>query len=192
MGENTVSPDATLTLLGRAAEGDLDALNRLFERFRPALQRWGRGRLPRFARDISDTQDIVQDVLLQAFRNLAHFEYRGDGSLHAYLRHALMNRIRMEIRRQQTRPPIEVLESSQPDEIAQSPLERAIGAEAMQKYESALMLLSTIDREAVIARIEMGLSYQEIADAIGRPSPDAARMMVARALTRMARQMDLS
>src|SRR3954452_22439030 len=98
----TMDPDpdsTTQTLLRRAAEGDGEAADRLFSRYAPALRQWARGRLPRFARDIADTSDIVQETLLQTFRNLDHFEYRGDGALLAYLRQSLMNRIREELRR---------------------------------------------------------------------------------------------
>jgi RNA polymerase sigma-70 factor (ECF subfamily) len=42
----------------------------------------------------------------------------------------------------------------------------------------------------VLARIEMGLTYEEVAAATGRPSPDAARMAVGRALVRLAQEMD--
>jgi RNA polymerase sigma-70 factor (ECF subfamily) len=45
------------------------------------------------------------------------------------------------------------------------------------------------EREAVVARIELGLSYAEVARAVGKPSSDAARMMISRALVRLAREM---
>ena len=35
----------------------------------------------------------------------------------------------------------------------------------------------------------MGFSYEEVAEAIGSPSVDAARMLVTRALTRLAETM---
>ena len=38
--------------------------------------------------------------------------------------------------------------------------------------------------------MEMGLSYQEIAEALGKPTPEAARMAVSRALMRLAREME--
>ena len=44
-------------------------------------------------------------------------------------------------------------------------------------------------REAVIARVEMGLGYAEIARHLDKPSADAARMAVSRALVRLAREM---
>ena len=70
-----------------------------------------------------------------------------------------------------------------------SPLEAAMGAEALARYDSALAVLADSEREAVIARIEMGCSYQEIATLLDKASPDAARMTVARALAKGAEAM---
>jgi RNA polymerase sigma-70 factor (ECF subfamily) len=178
----------TQSLITRAAAGDHSAADRLFARYAPALHRWTRGRLPRWARDIADTHDIVQDALLQTFRNLDGFEYRGEGALHAYLRQAVMNRIREELRRRTRRGEREELSASIEDE-GPSPLEAAIGRETLDRYEEALSRLSTEDREAVIARVELGLSHREIAEALGKPSDDAARMAVARALVRLVKEM---
>ena len=65
----------------------------------------------------------------------------------------------------------------------------AIGNEALERYEAALARLNAGDREAVIARIELGQTYAEIASALGKPSTEAARMAVNRALARLARFM---
>ena len=183
------SDQSTLALLKLAAEGDRDAADRLFARYSPALQRWARGRLPRWARDITDTNDLVQETLLQTFRNLGRFDYRGEGALHAYLREGVMNRIREQVRRHGRRPVREVLESDLQDDAA-SPLESAIGSEAVDRYEAALNTLTPEEKEAVIGRLELGLTHQEIAEALGKASSDAARMMVARAMVRLARAMD--
>jgi DNA-directed RNA polymerase specialized sigma24 family protein len=42
----------------------------------------------------------------------------------------------------------------------------------------------------VIARVEMGLTYPELAAATGKPSAGAARMAVSRALLRLAEDLD--
>jgi RNA polymerase sigma-70 factor (ECF subfamily) len=67
-----------------------------------------------------------------------------------------------------------------------SPLEAAVGAQVVERYEAALQRLSEGDRELVIARVEMGLTYAELAAATGKPSAGAARMAVSRALLRLA------
>ncbi|HEX7796404.1 MAG TPA: hypothetical protein VF456_18710 [Vicinamibacterales bacterium] len=40
-------------------------------------------------------------------------------------------------------------------------------------------------RPSSIGRLELGLSFQELADAMHKPSPDAARVAVTRALVRL-------
>ena len=40
-----------------------------------------------------------------------------------------------------------------------------------------------------MARVEMDGTYQDVARALGKPSPDAARMAVSRALLRLAEEM---
>jgi RNA polymerase sigma factor (sigma-70 family) len=185
------SPETTQTLVRRAAEGDREAADVLFVRYAPAIRRWAHGRLPRWARDIADTSDLVQETLLRTFRNLHRFDYRGEGALHAYLRQGVMNGIREELRRHASRPRQETIEADLKDDGA-SPLEAAIGHEALDRYELALASLSPEEREAIIARLELGLTHQEIADALVKPSADAARMMVARAMVQLARAMNPS
>ena len=183
------SPETTQTLVRRAADGDGEAADALFARYAPAIRQWAHGRLPRWARDIADTNDLVQETLLQTFRNLHRFDYRGEGALYAYLRQGVMNRIREELRRHARRPAQDALESGLEDD-GTSPLEAAIGQEAVERYEAALASLTPEERDAIIARMELGLTHQEIAEALGKPSPDAARMMVARAMVQLARAMD--
>lgn len=175
-------------LLERVRAGDSSALNQLMDRYLPRLSRWASGRLPNWARDVSDTDDLVQDTLIRSVANLNHFEARGAGALQAYLRGAVMNRIRDEIRRRRIKPSAGPLDSSIPSQN-QSPLEAAIGSESLARYDRALERLDAETREAVIARIEMGCSYAEVAELMGKPSADAARMMVSRALVRLAEEM---
>ena len=59
----------------------------------------------------------------------------------------------------------------------------------LDAYDEALDRLTASEREAIIGRIELGLTYPELATAMGKPGPDAARMAVARALVRLAEEM---
>jgi RNA polymerase sigma-70 factor (ECF subfamily) len=184
----THGPETSLSLLERAREGDADALNALIARYLPRLQRWAHGRLPAWARDLTETQDLVQETMVQAFKHIDRFEVRGEGALQAYLRQALLNRIRSEIRRVGRRPAVSELDS-QTEDGTPSPLERAIGGEAVDRYEAALARLRPEEREAIVGRIELGLTYAELADALEKPTANAARMMVERALIRLAKEM---
>ena len=190
-GGNGVPPldgDTSLHLLERAKAGDRAALDQLMARYLPRMRRWASGRLPQWARDMADTDDLVQESMLQTFRRIDRFEVRHEAGLQAYLRQAVLNRIRDECRKKGRRPPGSPLDSRHPASDA-SPLEVAIGAEALDRYERALQRLRPEDRDAIVARIEMGYSNEEIAAALRKPSPNAARMAVERALVRLAEEM---
>ena len=113
---------------------------------------------------------------------------RGVGALQAYLRQAVLNRIRDELRRKGRQPAAANLDDMQVDS-ADSPLEQAIGREAVERYEQALARLKAEEREAIIARVEMGYTYEELAEALGKPTPDAARKAARRALVRLAEEL---
>jgi RNA polymerase sigma-70 factor (ECF subfamily) len=186
--EEPLSPETTVELLELAKEGDPQALDRLLERCVPALRRWAHGRLPASARGMNDTADIVQDTIISAMRHLEAFQSRHQGALQAYLRQAVMNRIRDVIRQHKRRPEISGLSEGIQDK-ATSPLEAAIGAENLERYETALQRLKPADREAIIGRLEMLYDYDELATVLGRPSASAARMAVTRAMKRLAQEM---
>jgi RNA polymerase sigma-70 factor (ECF subfamily) len=126
---------------------------------------------------------------VQSLKHIGTFEPRHEGALQAYLRQALVNRVRDEVRRTTRRGVTAEIDTRQPDAGA-SPLEQAIGAEALERYEAALQRLRPEEREVVVARVELGLSYQQIAASHDKPSADAARMAVSRALVRLAEEMD--
>lgn len=181
-------PESTFRLLERVRSGDKAALEVLFARYLVPLRRWASGRLPRWARDARDTQDLVQETLLGAFKNIQNFEARREGALQAYLRHALMNSIRYELRRLGRRAPPGALDSQAPDD-SPSPLDEAVGRQTAERYEQALARLQPEEREAIIARVEMGYSYEQLAEALEKPSPEAARKAARRALLRLAVEM---
>ena len=183
---------STLDLLERTRQGDQDALNELFRRNHGPLRRWARGRLPRWTRDLRDTEDLVQETLAQTLKHLDSFEHRHEGALQSYMRQALINRVRDEVRRVNRYPAVGALDDADQQAVqAASPLEEAIGREALQRYESALARLRPEERQLIQARVEMQQSYQQIATAHGKSTADAARMAVSRGLVRLAEEMDV-
>jgi RNA polymerase sigma factor (sigma-70 family) len=183
-----VSDESSFELLERVRRGDETALDRLLARHLPRLRYWASRRLPGYARDRGDTEDLVQETLIQALRRIKDFNPRREGALQAYLRQAVLNRIRDAIRRAKRGPAIERLDEQVAAADA-SPLERAIGSEALSRYDAALARLRPNDREAIIARMELGYDYDELAKLLGKPSRDAARLTVHRAMLRLAERM---
>jgi RNA polymerase sigma-70 factor (ECF subfamily) len=179
----TVPLDLTAELLRRVQSGDDNARERLIERYIPLLQRWASGRLPGTARSIAETDDLVQVTLIRALRRVEAFEPRREGAFLSYLRKILLNTIREEIRRTSKH-----LHETLPDEAAGEGPDEAEGR-TLELYEDGLDRLNERQREAAILRLEFGYSYPQIAEAIECPSPDAARMIVNRALIQLASAM---
>jgi RNA polymerase sigma factor (sigma-70 family) len=188
MSDNQSSLESTFELIERAREGDQDSLERLMARHLGPLRRFVSGRLPHWARDLSDTDDLVQDTLLRTFKKIENIDIRGVGALQAYLRQAVMNRLRDELRRK-GRAPVHVAHEGLEFEAEGSPLEEAMGREAFERYQAALARLRPEEREAIIARVEMDYSYAELAEILGKPTPDAARKAAQRALVKLAAEM---
>jgi RNA polymerase sigma-70 factor, ECF subfamily len=182
------SPESSLTLLARARSGDAEALDQLLQRYLPRLRRWASGRLPQTARNLLDTEDIVQETAIKAVRNLGRIEIRDDGALQAYLRRALTNKLADAYRQSQHRANDTDVKSDLPAHQA-SPLEQAIGIDAARRYEDGLAHLAPSDRELVILRIEFCYEYDEIARMTGKTSAASARVAVSRALARLSKEM---
>jgi RNA polymerase sigma factor (sigma-70 family) len=187
-GGTSSDAETSFELVVRANSGDREALDTLFARYLPRLQRWAHGRLPQAARGAHQTHDLVQDTLTQVFERLPRFNPRHEGAFQGYVRTALWNRIRDIARHYQRRGPSDPLDS---DIIGQecSPLEEAIGNETLARYEAALERLRPEDKELIVARIEMALPYSEIATMFGKPSVAAVHMAVSRALVKLAEEM---
>ncbi len=186
--DGTASGEITAALLTRANAGDEAAREVLFRRHLPVLTRWSSGRLPRKARGIQDTDDIVQDALRRALARLKDFEPRGRGAFLAYLRLIVTHLVRDEIRGRRRRP--DHLEFT--DQIAATggaPLDTVTWGETLDEYEAALGGLTTDQRDAVTLRVELGLSYDDIALRTRSPNANAARSLVVRGIARLARLM---
>jgi RNA polymerase sigma factor (sigma-70 family) len=180
--------ESTQNLVIRARSGDQAALDDLFARYETRLRRWAHGRLPASARGALDTRDLVQDTLFKVFQKLPVFEPRHPGAFRDYVWTTLWNSIRDIARTQQRRGFSDPLASDLPGSLP-SPFEEAMGSEVFARYESAMERLRPEEREAIIARIEMGLSHAEVAAALGKPTVAAAHMTVSRALVRLAEEM---
>ena len=193
--ENVTPKQATATIQNQTVElfrlangGDREAIDKLFERLAPPLQRWASGRLPGWARSMVSTVDLVQEALMSTFRVIEKGSSSDNIAIHAYVRTSLKNRMIDELRKVQRRPALREMDQTYDSEIA-SPLEEVVGGQALQRYEKALASLDEGDRDAIIARVELGLSFGDIALMTDKNSADAARMQVSRALVKLAQAM---
>ena len=193
---NNEPPDRTesvIELLTRARDGDDEAKERLTRLHAERLERWARGRVPRELREKIDVRKLVEDTLREIVHKPREAQPGHEAALFLYLRQALLNRIRDEIRRAPRLSKADVeagtSESALMDLTESEGSAGLIGQEPFERYEKALQRLTAEDREAVIARIELGLSFSELAKVLGKPSESAASTAVRRAFARLAAEM---
>ncbi len=182
--------ESTAALISRVKAGDEAAREQLVAKYLPLLQRWAHGRLPSNARGLIETSDLVQVTLVRALNQIGKFEPRREGAFLAYLRTTLMNQLRNEIRRSVRDPKQEIPEDHSDDRATL--LEQLMGRDVIEAYEAGLVTLPENMQEAIILSVEFGFSHGEVADAIGSPSANAARMLVSRALVKLSKAMDQS
>jgi len=183
---SSVPVEPTVSLIRRIRTGDAGARDMLLRRFLPLLQRWAHGRLPRQMRDLNETDDLVQVTLVKALARLDQFEAAGPGAFLAYLRQALLNQVRDEIRRHQRRPDHGEIDVELSDPDAPALIEQIVGSERVRAYEQALAALPKRQQGLVVMRVEFGMSYPEIAAEV-ESTPDAVRVMVARAIVQLSK-----
>jgi RNA polymerase sigma-70 factor (ECF subfamily) len=182
------NPEASMQLVIRAKAGDQMAMELLCSRYLRRLQSWAHGRLPPWARGAADTQDLAQETLSSVVQKLAAFEPKHDGAFEGYVFRAMINRVLDEIRKAQRRPQGDPLEEQRPS-LEPSPFDVAVGTELRARYDAALLRLPENYRDAIVARIELELSWAEVAEALGKKTVPAAQMQVSRALVKLAREM---
>jgi len=187
---DTPLPDleSTVELLARYRQGDESAIDRLFMRYLPKLQKIIRVRLPRSTRDISkDTNDFVHNAWVRALEALkeGRFEYRDEGSFLAFL-YTIVKNLANDERRKAIHRARHVELLAEPVDLSPSPLEDAIGSEAVERFDSALEKLKERHRVAIILKIGFGYTAAQIAEAMGDNHPNTAGMRVRRAILRLA------
>lgn len=171
-------------LIDRARIGDRTALGRLIARCLPAVTRWARRRLPRWARTAADTTDFVHDAVLRTLRQSGTLDLRSRRALAGYLRQAVQNRIYDEHRRIARRGVHDALSDGLVGRDP-SPFDQVMALEHDARYRSALMRLNPRDRELIVAHVELDYTHAQLGCMTGR-SPNAARMALERAVRRLA------
>jgi len=110
---------------------------------------------------------LVADALVALIRHVPGLDTRHAGPLRHYLRQAIQER----------------LEHPEPRLVG------AVDAEGLERYRRACIQLLPSDRELIVATVELGYNYEQVALATDRPSAHAARSAVKRAVLRLAEVM---
>ena len=178
----------TLELLPRLAEGDSEAWDALYARYHDDLLFSIRAQLGTRLRGALQSEDVLQSVALEAFREMPRFEDRGQGSLRAFLHRLVVNKIRDRGRRENAQkraggvPLGDTLMGAL--EGAGGELEPTYHDPRYEKLERALAQLGDEQREVVVLRQMEGLSSKEVAERLGK-SDDVVRKVFSRAMARL-------
>jgi RNA polymerase sigma-70 factor (ECF subfamily) len=187
----------SLLILAKAGCGP--ALVRLLNRYRKLLTEQARGRVGRRLRVKLDIEDLLQEVSLQAHRNIGKFRGSTEGEFLCWLRKILdkilLNLVRYYYgtRRRDLRQERRI--SAEGDDSSRSldrslvaphtsPTQQAARHERDARLADAIRTLPTRYREVIVLRQIEGLSFPEVARRLGR-TEDSVKNMWVRALNRL-------
>ena len=147
-------------LIARVVAGDRIAARELYDAHAPRVFRLAF----RLTGDTALAREFTQDTFVRAFHSLEGF--RGESSFRTWLftieRRLLLDRRRAEKRR---RDRTEIKEDDAATEY--DALDGVVADETQQKLRDAIKQLSPTQREVFTLRVSEGLSYKEIAEAVG-------------------------
>ena len=149
-------------LVSRARKGDPSAFHELVDRHAAYLF----GVAVSLLGNAADAEDVVQETLLGAFRGLRSFE--GRSSVKTWLTSILMRQAAVR-RRQLSRRPTVSLQSEAVAERAPRAASQTEATDARIDLLAAIHGLSPDHREVIVLRELHGLSYDEMAEAVGVP-----------------------
>ena len=188
-----LSPSVT-TLLEEARGGSDEALNRLLERCGPRLLSLIRLRMGPGLRARMESGDLLNATLFRAFRAFDRLDARNTPSLMAWLARVAESEIRDQADRVHAQRrdagkdvALDAAVSELPARI-RSQTSRLVLTEAQQRLEGALADLSPEHREIILLRKFEELGFREIGERLNK-SPDACRMLLARAMTALTLRM---
>ena len=190
----------TQELVTRAKGGNKPALEQLCRVYGERIRRIIRLRMGKELRSRLESMDMVQDVLMCAFRDLEEFNYTSEGDFLRWLGQIAENRIRdnldklhadkRDIRKE---IPLQDDASTSNDDRARvyeparntTPSVILSKKEELDKLEKAIDKLKPEYKEVIIwAKID-GLSYKEIGSRLGK-SADAAGHLLLRAMVSLS------
>jgi RNA polymerase sigma-70 factor (ECF subfamily) len=199
-GANEKADVETVALLRRWHDGDGQALEALLERDLPWIEEHVRRRLGPLLRRDNETQDIVQDTLVEVLRYGPRFLLQNHGHFRALLAKIVENELRMEHERmtakkrdvRRVRPLPSALSAISLDPALGVPTRPEVAAERseMQSWmRLALEFLGPDDRQVILLKEWDGLTFAEIGKRLG-VAEDAARMRFNRALPKLAKKVE--
>jgi RNA polymerase sigma-70 factor (ECF subfamily) len=191
-------------LLSLAKAGSGPALSRLLDRYRGALEVQARLQVGRRLRAKLDFEDLMQELSLEAHRDIAQFRGRSEGEFVSWLRKVfatiLSNQVRRYLgtRRRDLRRERRIATGRDDTSRAvidrrlvapqSSPSQQASRRERAELLAEALQTLPSAYREVIVLRNLEGLSFADVAARMGR-TEDSVKNIWLRALSRLRRML---
>jgi RNA polymerase sigma-70 factor (ECF subfamily) len=151
-------------LISRCQQGDQDALKGIFDQYHRKVYRIAYG----VVRQREEALDVVQEVFIKLFRSIKNF--RGRSHFYTYLYRMTMNTAIDHIRKMKRQPPLNREEDAEiqlSDDPERRPDRILAHKEFEERVRSAMGKLPADQKAALIFREVEGLSYKEMAEAMG-------------------------
>lgn len=187
------SATSTFDLVERFRQGDDTAFRALFQKYKPRLSVLVRYKLSDSLRTRIEIEDIVQEVFLEASKDIGHFTYRSPGSFMSWLSriadHVITDEARAQARQKRAAGELVRFRSASnpngPDPVdPATPSRILMQNENVEKLFAQLEALPPDYRDAILmAKVEC-LSSGEMAERMGR-SREAVAVLLCRALQRL-------
>jgi RNA polymerase sigma-70 factor (ECF subfamily) len=185
----------TTALVLRARQGSDQAVEELFATCGSRLLAMIRIRLGRDLRTHLESRDILQATLLKAFVRFDQVEAENSRSLMAWLARIAENEIydQVDFFKRQCRDaartlPLDDEVAAAAEQSVQSQVSRIVVDQQLQQLEAALEMIDEHYREVILLRKFHEMSFPEIGQRLGK-SPDACRMLLARAMVTLTLKM---
>lgn len=161
----SLADDADRAALGRIADGELDALDELYERYKTMAYSIAY----RITTDATLAEDVVQDAFLGAWRNAARY-VEGRGSVKTWLLAIVHHRAIDAIRRRRPASELPDADAVPPQALRMPDVWGEVAANLdAEAVRAALTVLSDVQREAIELAYFRGLTQVEIAEQTNTP-----------------------
>jgi len=190
------------TTVHQAQRGDRNAFHSLFSAHLPPLAAFIRMRAGGAILHRESIADLVQSVCREVLEDMDDFEYRGEAAFRNYLflkaSHKIMDRGRFHrAARRDIGAEVNVADSTGASNLLEcyatfcTPSRIVLAKEELQRIEDGIAALPDNQRVAVALSRILELSYNEVAERM-ETTEAAARSLVARGLTTLARKLAIS
>ncbi len=177
-----VVDDDVAAVVTRAIAGDQAAIADLVAHFHPAVHRYCRARLGRFAGSYDAADDVAQEVFVGVLAALPRF--RDEGKPFAAFVFGIAAHKVADAQRAAIRRPTPIAEPPDGPDTAPGPEDRLLRSADAARARALLEYLTTEQREILLLRVAAGLSAEDTASALGM-TPGAVRVAQHRALARL-------